>query len=1012
MGKDATDSKGIGIRMSKGRFFGLAGLLFLLPPAIALCQEQFGGIRGLISDSDFETPLPATKVFIAETGQTTVSTDEGNFVFPNIEPGIYTLVFSKEGYTRQVKANVTVSSGQMAEVNISLAGEFEEMEEFVVQDLLIGVGTEAALLELRLESPALMDSISSELMSQAGASDAASALNLISGTTVQDGKYAVVRGLPDRYVNSQMNSVRLPTADAEKRAVQLDQFPTAVIDSIQISKTFTPDQQGDASGGAVNVILKGIPAETALNLSGQYGFNTNVMSAGSKFLSYKGGGVDRWGRDDDSRDIQPIGTDWGGAVGVWPTDRPMDYKWSVSGGGKRQFEDFTLGGFGSFFYERDSSHYSGGSENKFWVDVPGDPMTPQYSQGAPSGDDARFFTSLFDVTQSSQSVRWGGMGMLGLETENHSLSLLYMYTRDATDQVTLMENTRGKASLHKYWPGSYPEEFDNYDPTDPAHPGNSTEARFASPYQRNETLEYTERTTQTLQISGQHTLPDLEVEIEGLLSLLNPELDWTVAASSSTLYQPDKRQFATYWYPRFTGSQVPGVHRMWRSADTFNLGNLQRVWKDIQEDSDQYFVNLKLPFEQWSGDEGYFKFGIFHDRVDRKYNQDSFSNVGVEAFYIGDWKDYWSRVFPDQEHLISESEYDVDYEGKQKISAWYYMADLPLNSFFNIIGGVRYEDTSLSIVNFPESKVEWYPTETGPVKLNPGDADVDLKQKDMLPSIGFQFKPWESITFRGTYSETIARQTFKELTPIKQQEYLGGDYFIGNPSLRMSALDNYDLRLDYTPYKGGLFSISYFKKDVTDPIEYVQKAGNGFTFTKPVNYPKGKIEGFELEVRQDIGRFSDRMSGLSLGANATFINSEVILPLDEAQQLRDVQAPEPKRDMTNAPEYLYNLFALYEIPESGTQLGLFYTVRGDTLVAGAGVDNGRYIPSIYETEYGTLNFSLSQKLGEIWTLKFQAKNLLDPDIETVYRSKYIGSDVTKTSYQKGMEFSVSLSARF
>jgi hypothetical protein len=88
---------------------------------------------------------------------------------------------------------------------------------------------EIGLLNLRMESPSLMDSVSADVMSQAGASDAASALRLVSGATLEDGKYAVVRGLPDRYVNSQVNGVRLPTADEDKRAVQLDQFPAAMI---------------------------------------------------------------------------------------------------------------------------------------------------------------------------------------------------------------------------------------------------------------------------------------------------------------------------------------------------------------------------------------------------------------------------------------------------------------------------------------------------------------------------------------------------------------------------------------------------------------------------------------------------------------------------------------------------------------------------------------------------------------------------------------------------------------
>ena len=229
---------------------------------------------------------PAAQVSIAETGDKITATDEGNFVFGQVPPGNYTLVFSKEGYTRQVQANVVVSPGKMTDVEASLSGEFTEMEEFVVQDLQIG-GTEAGLLMLRVESPALLDSISSEWLSQAGATDAASALNLIAGATVQDGKYAVVRGLPDRYVNSQMNGVRLPSADPDKRAVQLDQFPTEVIDSVQVSKTFTPDQQGDASGGAVNVVLKGIPDKNVFKFKSGAEYNTQV-TGNDRFLTYKG----------------------------------------------------------------------------------------------------------------------------------------------------------------------------------------------------------------------------------------------------------------------------------------------------------------------------------------------------------------------------------------------------------------------------------------------------------------------------------------------------------------------------------------------------------------------------------------------------------------------------------------------------------------------------------------------------------------------------------------------------
>lgn len=639
-------------------------------------------------------------------------------------------------------------------------------------------------------------------------------------------------------------------------------------------------------------------------------------------------------------------------------------------------------------------------------------MTPQYVQGAP--DQGDFITQLFDVTQGSEEVKWGGLGVFGLETENHSLSMTSMYTRVAEDVATLAEDTRGKQFY-----------FPDYDVNDPNHDGNRQ--RDAAPYVRTETLEYTERTTRTFQFNGKHTLPDPGFEKENIFMTLNPEFDWGYSLNAASMYQPDKRQFgATWWAPAYNPgfppyvppSTDPAVHRPFKPAANFTLGNLQRIWKDITEDSDQYFLNLKFPFEQWSGEEGYIKFGYFNDAVDRQYDQESFSNFNDNsAHYQGPWEDYWTQYFPDEDHPITAANIDVDYEGEQHISAWYYMTDLPLTSQFKFIGGTRFEDTELSIINYPEKDVTWIPPgSSASVELRPGDADVSFQQTDTLPSIGFEYTPFEPIKVRTSYSQTVARQTFKELTPIQQQEFLGGDVFIGNPFLEMSALKNYDVRLDYTPYEGGLISASYFFKDIEDPIEYVQRIVD-FPYTTAVNYPEGELDGFEIEVRQKIGQFFEKLEGLSIGTNATFIRSEVTLPEEEAEVFRqpNIDAPMPQRDMTNAPEHLYNFFLQYDLGTFGltdTQLGFFYTVKGDTLVAGAGQSKGNFVPSVYEKEHGTLNMSLTKQFGETWKIKFQAKNLTDPRIKTVYRSDYIGEDVTKTSYKKGMEFSISVSAKF
>jgi outer membrane receptor protein involved in Fe transport len=972
--------------------------------------QQAGSIRGVVYDKDFDVPMPRALVRIAETGQQTTGTDDGNYVFAEVSPGTYTLVFTKDGYLRQIATNVIVAPGRVTEVNAELPGEFTEMEEFIVRELQIGGATEADLLRLRQESSALIDSISAELMSRAGAGDAAAALRLVSGATVQDGKYAVIRGLPDRYVNAQMNGVRLPTADAEKRAVELDQFPAASIESVRISKTFTPDQQGDASGGAVNVVLKSIPKETILEVKGQASFNSQVRDHSHDFLTYTGGGVSTWGNDHGGRDPQldRLGESWQGAVGVSRGEAPNDYKWSAAAGGSHEFDKgFTVGAFTSFFYERDSSFYDNGINDSYWV-APGQGLVPQTIQGLP--ELGEFKTKLFDVTQASQSVQWGALGTIGVESENHAIGMTYLYTRSAEDTATLAEDTRGK---EYFFPG--------HDPDDPTTPGHGSDERDQAPYLRTETLAYIERTADTLQWHGNHKLPIGDGAVGELLTFAAPELDWTLSLNSARYYEPDKRQFGSLWKPRvpfpppFEQFSIPAAHSPFKPDVNFTLGNLQRTWRDIEEDSQQYSIDLTLPFEKGSDGSGSVKLGIFGDKVERTFDQDTFSNF-AEGFisFEGDFEEFWSAVFPMEDHPITDGPpfVDVDYTGDQRISAWYWMLDLPILPSLNVIGGIRYESTELGVVNFAEEDARWFPPgSTTGVVLNPGDADVQIEEDDVLPAIGLVYTPLDPLTFRASYSETIARQTFREITPIIQQEFLGGPVFIGNPDLQMSHLENLDFRLDYVPYEGALISGSWFHKDITDPIEVVHEIID-FSFDTPVNYPEGELSGFEIEVRQSLGELWEAMDGLSLGANATFIDAEVTLPEDEAAEFEDLGFPMATRDMVNAPEYLYNLYLTYDLAVTGTQFALFYTVKGDTLVSGAGQSNGFVIPSVYATEYGTLNLTIAQRLGQHVKLVFQAKNLTNPAYEEVYRSESIGGDVLKSSYTTGVEYSIGLTAEF
>lgn len=984
----------------------------LLHGRSAAWAQQTGAIRGILLDADFDVPLPGVTVSVDPSGRSVTSGPQGSYLLDQLPPGLYTVRFRKTpGYLPAVRREIRVRAGQLVELDVALEGDYTVLEDFTVEDALsFGAGTEAELLSVRFESSAVLDAISSELLSRAGASDAADAVNLIAGASVQDGKFAVVRGLPDRYISSQVNGLRVPSADEDKRAVELDQFPAAVIETIQISKTFTPDQQGDASGGAVNVVLKSIPAEPVFQIKGQFGANSQVTGV-NDFLTYDGGGVGGFGFEGDSRDPQldNIGDNWTGAVGTRTDQAPIDTKWSLATGGSTELDEGSVfGGFFSLFYERDSELIENARDDSLWVDTPGEGLVPQIT--GESVGDGNFTTNLFDITRSSQLVQWGGLASVGYEADKHEIGLSFLYTRTAEDRAILATDTRGKEFF-----------FPGYDPNDPTGPGNQPDDTDTAPYLRTETLEYTERQVGTLQLTGGHELPFDGLRLSDAFEFTAPRVDWAIASSFAVLDQPDKRDFGARWRARSFNPGLPefGIDPFFTPPEWFvltpsqniNLGNLQRTYKKIDEDSLQLSADLTLPFDQWTGDEGALSFGVYRDKVDRKFDQDTFSNFGDQSTYQGDFDDPWSGVFSSEDHPVFASEVDVDYVGEQEIQALYGMIDLPLSPTLTLVGGARFESTDISVVNTAEDDAIWFPPgNPSPVDLLPGEADVQFDSNDILPALGLTYRPKEWLTLRAAYSETIARQTFKELTPVIQQEFLGGPLFVGNPELTTSNLENFDLRADVTPYEGGLFSVSWFHKNIENPIENVQRLV-GFDFTTPVNYPEGELTGYEFEIRQDLSLIWNGFRGLKLGGNATFIDSEVTLSAEESVGFSEpnIDAPLFQRDATNAPDFLYNLYLTYDLPDTGTQLSLFYTVKGDTLIAGAGESEGNFVPNVYEQEFGTLNFNLSQRVGDHWIFQFQAKNLTNPAINTIYRSDFIESDTIQTSFTRGIEYSLGFS---
>ena len=264
-------------------------------------SEGNGAIAGRVVNPSTGLGIVSVTVTVADLGTLATTDLGGSFVIPQVPAGTRSLILVKDGFQTTTVAGVVVTVRETARVDTPLTPISDDvvmLEAFSVSAYILqqsGLG----LLLARQRSVAVSDAISSEEFSRLALGNAAEALAKTPGTTIVDGKFVVIRGMGDRYTNTQMNGSSVPSADPDKRAVQMDQFPSDLIDSITTLKSFTPDQPGAFSGGSVNIKTKSFPEEFFVTASISGGHNS--LATSEDILTVPGGGRDWQARDDGTR---------------------------------------------------------------------------------------------------------------------------------------------------------------------------------------------------------------------------------------------------------------------------------------------------------------------------------------------------------------------------------------------------------------------------------------------------------------------------------------------------------------------------------------------------------------------------------------------------------------------------------------------------------------------------------------------------------------------------------------
>ena len=927
--------------------------------------QTTGGIQGSITDSWEGNPLAGVNVTVRGTTLATRADLQGRFALTGVPQGNHILIFTKSGYARASISDVRVLMGQVANVQLEMKPEFFDLEPMeVISDPQLEQSI--ALLSERQDAAALTDAIGSEFFSRAGASNAADIMTKVTGASVVGGKYVFIRGLGERYSNTTLNGAEVPSADPDKRAVQMDIFPSNAIESVVTAKTFTADRPGGFSGGSVDIITKTFPDAFTAQLGIGTSYNTQA-SLKDEFLSYPGGKTDWLGMDDGTRSLP---SEWqeggiqsqelidatrsgGGRTDASrdaaaeelirltkafePVMRPsentsgLDHSFNVSVGDTKKVGGRDLGFLFGLNYDRDYSFYGNGITGRHMV------------------SDAGVDTDLYlQDTRGIEEVSWGNLATLAYKiSDHHTIGFNFLFNHSSEDEARIQQG--------------FLQSFED------SHFNTSV-------------LHYTIRELRSMQFKGDHSFPEL----------LDLKSNWVAAFSSTSQDEPDLRFFS---YDQNLDSDRINIALSGYDPPT-------RYFRELNEDNTNFKWDNALPFDVWDGLEAQFKLGLYQSSTQRSYDERRFAyntttsprwndlvqGGDADAFLADENVDYEARGRGNYRFnkYIYELPYN-NYMGDQNIFAAYNMVEIPITEPLKIVAGLRYETTDLSVVNSGER--------TG---------DSSISESAILPALSSVYELKEDMNLRLAYGKTLARPTFREIALVPVFDFMGGDILIGNPDLEVTAIDNYDLRWEWFPEAGEVLAASLFYKTLSSPIEKQYVTANRQVQYR--NRDKATVYGLELEGRKNLEILSRHLKNYSAGGNFTYVVSEVnVTPFEYEYTIGNDSRP-----LAGQSPYIFNFDVSYNNDRSGTIVSLFYNIFGPRLAVVGSSSPAR--PNAFEQPVATLDLTISQRLTDHWKLKFSAKNLLNPDVKIT--QEYNGRDYIYSSYTRGRSFGMSLNYDF
>jgi TonB-dependent receptor len=902
-------------------FFFLAMNLCMIP--LTYSQQIKGTIVG-----NNET-LPGVTVRIQGLNVGAATDLDGNFILNIPASGNYTLNVTCIGYQPK-NIDIELTNENVDLKFIHLESRSSELEEIVVTGAM--GPSQMKAYNIKKNSPAMVDVIASDAIGKLPDRNAAEAIQRIKGVAIErdlgEGRYASVRGTPMQWSSSLLNGNRLPSAsgDYNDRRVQMDIFPSELIEFVQLSKAVTPDMEGDAIGGSINFITKTAPLRRLLNINmaGGYadqsraGSYNGSLVYGDRLLDGKLGFILSamiWNRG-AANDRYNLSYNY--------TDQDPVKSYSIA---ELQLRDYVV--------ERTTTGFNGGIEYEF------NKNHKIFAKGVYSEylDKQRVHETYFNLNNKNAQIQTRGADY---NIKLHSIELGGEST--LSNKVKLDWSMSADQSSFRFRDG-YP----------------------MATFQQQATYE-------GLSSDGNKYLRmDAPDGVGDQIDKILPHL------SVNTPIDPDKmmlRQVILINNDNSERNKRVVANLRYDVTNELKLkfgGKYIDKRKDVASPMDVYMPKFSLgissqlpPTIADLGTESFPYNGGFLSEIGHPYN-----NEIIDQMRMGDVRGLLSeanisnydllKVASDTETNTGASKF---FHGTERVYAAYLMGEYRITSKMALIGGIRNEYNEVMFYGHDVSDAQ-----------NIVAVTQDNSYNAFLPMVHLKYDMSENSILRASYTRTFARADFGSLNPGITKDDTQRTINYGNAKLKPTFSNNFDLAFEHYFGVLGLIDGGVFYKKMSDLIYTNQGAteigGVQYTTLRPQNIEDAWLMGFEVGFSKRFNTLPSFWRGFGVEGNYTFTDSETKVP-------RWVNGTkiEDKTVIPKQSKHLFNAVLLYEYNRLSARLSGNYKGKYlDAIRQGSGTEHYRWYASNF-----TVDFSGSYAISPTIRFFLELNNLTNAPV--------------------------------